>query len=90
MSTYPEHEKLHAIADQSQAIGEFLDWCSGRGWFICRPTDDPFEGCYWPVPGSITDRLADYFGIDQKKLEQEKRQMLDEFRSSTREKADVD
>lgn len=25
MSEYPEHEKLHAVAEQSQAMGEFLD-----------------------------------------------------------------
>jgi hypothetical protein len=23
---YPEHEKLHAVKDKSQAIGEFIDW----------------------------------------------------------------
>lgn len=34
----------------------------------------------WPVAGSITDILANYFGIDQEKIEQEKRQMLEEFR----------
>lgn len=28
MNTYPEHEKLSKISDQSQAIGEFLDWMS--------------------------------------------------------------
>lgn len=26
MSTYPEHEKLQAIKEKSQACGEFLDW----------------------------------------------------------------
>ncbi len=26
MSDYPEHDKLSAISDKSQAIGEFLDW----------------------------------------------------------------
>ncbi len=25
-SKYPEHEKLSAVKDQSQAIGEFLEW----------------------------------------------------------------
>lgn len=29
--TYPEHEKLRFISDQSQACGEFLDWLSSRG-----------------------------------------------------------
>lgn len=26
MSEYPEHDKLRAISDKSQAIGEFIDW----------------------------------------------------------------
>lgn len=26
MSAYPEHDKLHAVVDKSQAIGEFLEW----------------------------------------------------------------
>lgn len=30
MAEYPEHEKLKKIADQSQAIGEFLDWLRGN------------------------------------------------------------
>ncbi len=28
MTSYPEHEKLKAISDQSQACGEFLEWLS--------------------------------------------------------------
>jgi len=31
MSDYPEHDKMSAIVDQSQAIGEFLDWLATRG-----------------------------------------------------------
>lgn len=31
MSEYPEHDKLRAIRDKSQAIGEFLDWLEEGG-----------------------------------------------------------
>lgn len=31
MSDYPEHEKLKAISDKSQTIGEFLDWLMWGG-----------------------------------------------------------
>jgi hypothetical protein len=34
MSNYPEHDKLTAISDQSQAIGEFLEWLPSQGRFI--------------------------------------------------------
>lgn len=29
MSDYPEHDKLHAISEQSQVCGEFLEWLQG-------------------------------------------------------------
>ncbi|HET9893755.1 MAG TPA: hypothetical protein VFQ44_02365 [Streptosporangiaceae bacterium] len=31
MSDFPEHDKMAAIAGQSQAIGEFLDWLGSQG-----------------------------------------------------------
>lgn len=31
MNGYPEHEKLRAISDKSQAIGEFLEWLETGG-----------------------------------------------------------
>lgn len=31
MSEYPEHEKLQAVATESQTVGEFLDWLDGQG-----------------------------------------------------------
>ena len=31
MSDYPEHDKLSAISDQSQACGEFVEWLNSRG-----------------------------------------------------------
>lgn len=34
MSAFPEHDRLHAVVDQSQAIGEFLDWMLTEGWQI--------------------------------------------------------
>lgn len=49
---YPEHEKLRAIADKSQAIGEFLDWLSlpaaegGKGVVL---TERACPHGYWPM-----------------------------------------
>lgn len=31
MSDYPEHDRLSTVKDQSQAIGEFLEWLAGEG-----------------------------------------------------------
>ena len=73
MSQYPEHDKLGAVSEASQAIGEFLDNC---GYTLCKPEGNFFH------PKGIPTILAEYFGIDQKKLEAEKRQVLDEIRPS--------
>ena len=73
MSNYPEHDKLTAVADQTQAIGEFFEWLEGKGIFLARYS----EGSNYPrnVHG-FRDLLAEWAGIDQNKLEAEKRQML--------------
>ena len=78
MSTYPEHEKLAAVKDESQAQGEFMGWLEDKGMFICRH----MEGHHFPQPVGtpLVDLLAEYHGIDQKVIEQEKRQMLAEMR----------
>lgn len=48
MSEYPEHDKQHAIVEQSQAIGEFLEWVESEGWHIERRvekvSDEPCTG----------------------------------------------
>ena len=69
MSNYPEHDKVIAIKDRSQIIGEFLEF--GEYVLCVRGQDDEL----YPV-GSITDVLAKHFKIDQGKLEAEKREML--------------
>lgn len=113
---YPEHEKLHAIKDQSQSIGEFIEWLGENGYSICERRDaesrservkkifspsgravEDFgsafcaileavadNAClYWPTTKRLPESLlADYFKIDQNKLEDEKRAMLDHLRTS--------
>lgn len=77
---YPEHEKLNKIADKSQVIGEFLEYLQDeKRYLLCELV---CETKYYPVHVSIQDLLADFFGIDQKKLEKEKREMLEEIRAA--------
>lgn len=111
MSTYPEHDKLSAISDKSQAIGEFLEWMSGQGiqrmrWredltdrILCPNISDVHSRCSpticdgdglltitvedWVPDGrSIQTLLAEFFEIDQDKIEAEKRAMLDGLREA--------
>ena len=115
---YPEHTKLKAVQDQTQAIGEFLEWASyTHGIRLAsdqEPTDlrrcercdpDSFRTRYevGECPACETDDgwyevtlsprlmehtgrpmalVAEWAGIDEDRLEQEKRQMLDRLRAA--------
>lgn len=97
--SYPEHEKLRAVAEQSQKCGEFFEWlgekrytlatyhrhdaeCGSRadGWRKCGMTEDhPY-----PAQVNIRSLLAEFFQIDEAKLEEEKLAMLAKLRGGTR------
>lgn len=82
MGDYPEHDKLHQVKDETQAAGEFIEWLGSRGIFLaCYP-----EGHNFPrsVETPITTLLAEWTGIDQNKLEAEKRQMLEAIREGSK------
>lgn len=79
MSDYPEHEKLQAVKDESQAAGAFLWWLRDeKGLFLCGMHDDynfPVRAGY-----EVEKWLAEYFEIDLEKIEEEKRAMIDRLR----------
>jgi hypothetical protein len=83
---YPEHVKLRAVRDQSQIIGQFLDWTQQelraelRVW-----CEEPGVYDYIPVTidgeyANIERLLARYFDIDLQKIAAEKDQMLADIR----------
>ena len=79
---YPEHDKLHKVREQSEAIGEFLENLEHKGIELAE-WGKPFKGGpkgLVPIHKSRNTILAEYFEIDLKKLEAEKEQMLAEMR----------
>lgn len=105
MSDYPEHDKLHKIAEESRTIGLFLDiglpemgltlYERPYKQCICKSCererksgkwhakhDEPKDGQWYPTRRSIQTILAEYFCIDQKKIDAEKEQMLDALREA--------
>ncbi len=77
---FPEHVKQAKVLDQSQAIGEFLEWLDESGVVLCHiDTDKAFDE-FTPIRTPRIKLLARYFEIDLEKIEAEKRQMLDELR----------
>lgn len=82
MSEYPEHEKLAAISDKSQAIGEFLDWLFNTAKYSLSkvqsmPSGETKNVPHWP---SIENLLGQYFHIDQDRINAEKEKMLAKLR----------
>ncbi len=75
--SYPEHEKLQKIQDKTQTVGEFLDWLvNEREVVLAKWIDGTLEERLAPINPSIQDLIAEFFGVDQNKLEAEKRAML--------------
>lgn len=79
MTEYPEHEKLSKVSQKSQACGEFLDWLYQQGYHLCSISDG-YEDTYVPTPKPVRRLLAEYFEIDEEKIETEKRAMMAELR----------
>jgi hypothetical protein len=91
VSEYPEHERLHAIKDKSQAIGEFLDFFLPSKGIVLMEKQPRYDD-YVPIRRSIYSLLAEFFNIDQDKLDAEKKAMLTVLREANDEhtKGDVD
>ncbi|QGZ16778.1 hypothetical protein PBI_DEWDROP_131 [Microbacterium phage Dewdrop] len=83
---YPEHEKLKAISGKSQEIGQFLEWMQSEKGYQVGIFGDADSGenpdRLYPTYLNIQELLADYFEIDLKVIEQEKRAMLDSIRAA--------
>lgn len=70
---YEEHEKLAAVSDKSQEIGEFMDWLLNSEEYVLAKWDGNF---LMSVNVSITTLLAQFYKIDMDKLDREKLEML--------------
>ena len=76
---YPEHMKLRAISDESQAIYNFLEWCEEQGVVLSERLGENEN--LFRTGRSIRDLLAAHFEIDQDKIEAEKCAMLESIRA---------
>lgn len=74
---YPEHEKLSNIQQQSQFLGEFMEYIQSKNIVLAQYGE--FDRLY-PINKSINIFLAEMFNIDLKKIDEEKNQMIEELR----------
>lgn len=74
----PTLDKMLAVRNESQAIGEFLEWAKSQGLFLAEHTQyDGFRDQTLVVSSrSVETILADHFGIDLNAAESEKRAIL--------------
>ncbi len=81
---YPEHTKLDAVADNSQACAEFTEWLQQEKGVVLCGGEPTTWGTYAPMVGfCLRDLLAEHFEINQAALETEKRAMLFDLRSKS-------
>jgi hypothetical protein len=79
----PTLEKMQSIHQESQAIGEFLEWLPDIGIKLCEWDDEaPGPTKYWPVSKTIERLLSWYFEIDLDKADDEKRSLLEWMREN--------
>lgn len=78
----PELDKMLAVKEQSRTISEFLDWLDGQEFEICKYDEDASyeENLYRHIDKTKEQILAEFFGIDLVKCEQERQQILDDLR----------
>lgn len=83
---YPEHAKLKAAKDDLEKIGGFLEWLTGeREIVLCtRRPGQEIDNIWMPLGDerSIEKLLAEYFQIDEARLETEKRAILEAQRKA--------
>jgi hypothetical protein len=81
MSEFPEHDRLDMIKDKSQTIGDFvMVFLPSKGIYLSTLGMD--ADTLLPNMTPIQDLLAEYFGIDRNRLDQEKLKMLDQIREA--------
>lgn len=92
----PELDKMSAVKERSQAIGEFLDWLAYEKEWTLAAYHEHTDDCYnqtqryptcgirekelWQVQYSTERLLAEYFEIDLRKTDEEKRAILESIR----------
>lgn len=74
MSDYPECEKLDEVGESRILLCDFLGWLEGKGFEICERF--PETDRYWPTYKSADTLVLQFFDIDEKKLEVERKDML--------------
>jgi hypothetical protein len=70
---YPQSEKLAEINEERVAINEFIEWLNNE-----KSISLVNEGTRSGIHQGVDSLVMEFYGIDEKELERERRKMLDE------------
>ena len=73
---YPQLSRMQAVQEQSQAIGEFIEWLGQNGMAICTSEDGLRGDRFYPVMVPTEKLLARHFDVDLQAEEKERRATL--------------
>ncbi len=81
---YSEHQKLKANRELHSDISEFCEWLESNGYEICRLRDTQTNLTAIQYDTVRPDKIiSEFLGIDPKRLEAEKQQMITEMLSKS-------
>ena len=69
-SDYPQHERLHAVRVEHQAVRAFLQWLDANGRAVGQLNGEIVE------IQAFSAILAEYLGIDEEEIEHERVMLL--------------
>ncbi|ASR78091.1 hypothetical protein SEA_TIMINATOR_62 [Arthrobacter phage Timinator] len=75
MSGYAEHDKLDT--DEAASVVKFQEWLDEHDLFVAKVVDGHLILDESTKPSTL---LTDFLGVDREKLEDERKQMLEELR----------
>jgi hypothetical protein len=84
MAETPTLNRIRDVHEDSQKIGEFIDWLCTQGYAIAyypKGEETRFDQRLSAIPKSTEQLLAEYFEIDLNQAEKERRAILDEIRN---------
>lgn len=78
----PECEKLAKVSEESNKIGDFLEWLSSKGFVIAgyehniRNFEELVVVRGFQGSSGINNILAEYYGVNMNKVEKERKALL--------------
>jgi len=81
----PELDKMLAVRDKAQILGEFIDYLSEKGYRICTMEEGEDEwGEYVPEYQTTEQWMAGFLNIDLVKCEEERSALLKQIQDEAK------